>query len=120
MKMFLLAVLVTASLFTTHSFAADDPFAKANEKMHKDMMVAPTGNVDVDFVRGMIPHHQGAVDMAEILLKQGNDPALKTLAREIIAAQQEEIDFMKSWLEKHAPEAALAPAEPVHDGHAHH
>lgn len=79
---------------------ASDIYAPAMEKMHKAMMVKPTGNADVDFVRGMIPHHQGAIDMAKILKKNGKDPELQKLADGIIAAQEKEIAFMKDWLKK--------------------
>jgi len=75
-------------------------FEEANMKMHKDMTMEFTGNADVDFARGMIPHHQGAIDMAQVLLKYGKDPELKKLAEDIIKAQETEIAFMKSWLEK--------------------
>ena len=77
-------------------------FAEANKKMHKDMTMEFTGDADVDFVRGMIPHHQGAIDMAEIELKYGKNPQTRKLAKDIIAAQKKEIAFMKSWLTKHA------------------
>ena len=77
-------------------------FAEANTKMHKDMTMEFTGDADVDFVRGMMPHHQGAIDMAEIELKYGKNPQTRKLAKEIIAAQKKEIAFMKSWLAKHA------------------
>ena len=72
----------------------------AMNKMHEDMMITPTGNVDVDFVKGMIPHHQGAIDMAKIVLKQGKDPAIRKLAKGIVAAQESEIKMMKEWLVK--------------------
>ena len=60
-----------------------------------------TGDTDHDFVVNMIPHHQGAVDMAEVELKYGSDPQLKKLAQDIVAAQRQEIAFMKSWLAAH-------------------
>jgi len=85
--------------------APADVYAGAMAKMHKDMMVAPTGDADVDFVRGMIPHHQGAVDMAKIELDKGKDPEIKKFAQGIIDAQEKEIAFMKGWLAKH-PAAA--------------
>lgn len=87
-------------------------FAEANAKMHKDMTIQFSGNADTDFARGMIPHHQGAIDMAEIMLKYGRDPSVKKLANEIIAAQKKEIAQMRGWLQKNAslPAGPDAPA----------
>ncbi|GGF05706.1 hypothetical protein GCM10011611_08970 [Aliidongia dinghuensis] len=81
---------------------SSEAFKAADAKMMKDMDVPLTGDTDRDFVAGMIPHHAGAVDMAEIELKSGKDPALRKLAKNIIAAQQEEIAFMKQWQAAHA------------------
>jgi uncharacterized protein (DUF305 family) len=75
-------------------------FADVNSKMHKDMTIEFTGDADVDFMKGMIPHHQGAIDMAQVLLKYGKDAETRKLAEEIIAAQETEIAFMKAWLAK--------------------
>ncbi|HAJ47226.1 MAG TPA: DUF305 domain-containing protein [Alphaproteobacteria bacterium] len=75
-------------------------FRAANELMHKGMDITFSGDADVDFVKGMIPHHQGAVDMAKIVLKYGKDPELKKLANDIIKAQETEIKFMRDWLKK--------------------
>ena len=78
--------------------AATAAYKAANAKMHKDMDIAFTGDADADFVRGMIPHHQGAIDMARVMLAHGKDPALKKLATSIIADQEKEIAMMREWL----------------------
>ena len=80
--------------------AVEDYYADAIARMHKDMAIAATGNADADFVRGMIPHNQGAIDMAKALKKKGTDPELQKLADDIIASQEKEIAFMKDWLKK--------------------
>ncbi|MGD9923505.1 MAG: DUF305 domain-containing protein [Pseudorhodoplanes sp.] len=69
-----------------------------NAKMHEGMDIAFTGNADIDFVRGMIPHHQGAVDMAKTVIAFGKDPQIRKLAEEIIKAQESEIALMQTWL----------------------
>lgn len=85
-----------------HDRAVKDVYAPAMENMHKDMMgVKPTGDADIDFMQEMIPHHQGAIDMAKIALKDAKDPEVKKLAQDILAAQEKEIAFMKDWLDKH-------------------
>jgi uncharacterized protein (DUF305 family) len=66
-------------------------FKAANARMHKDMDIRFTGDADKDFAAGMIPHHQGAIDMAKVVLKFGKDPEVRKLAEEIIAAQEKEI-----------------------------
>jgi uncharacterized protein (DUF305 family) len=72
----------------------------ANNKMHGGMAITYSGDADVDFVRGMIPHHQGAIDMAKIVIAFGSDPEVRKLAEEIVKAQESEIALMKAWLEK--------------------
>jgi uncharacterized protein (DUF305 family) len=73
-------------------------FGHAHHQMMMDMDIAATGDADKDFVRMMIPHHQGAIDMAKVEIQYGNDEKLKAMAREIIAAQEKEIAEMKEWL----------------------
>jgi uncharacterized protein (DUF305 family) len=80
--------------------AATKAFRAANDKMHKDMDIAFTGDPDADFARGMIPHHQGAIDMAKIVLQYGKDPEIRKLAEEVVKAQESEIKFMREWLAK--------------------
>jgi len=71
-------------------------------KMHDDMMAGMQANdADVAFAKGMLPHHEGAVDMAKVQLKYGKDDAMRQLATEIIAAQEAEIAQMQQWLTEH-------------------
>lgn len=76
-------------------------FSEANNKMHKDMMIEYSGDADIDFVRGMIAHHQGAIDMAKVVLQHGKDAKTREWAEAIIANQQREIDEMNAWLKAH-------------------
>lgn len=85
----------------TDSSASIKAFEAASANMHKDMAIAYTGDADVDFVRGMIPHHQGAIDMARVVIKHGKDPAIRKLAQGIIVAQEKEIAQMRGWLKQH-------------------
>lgn len=81
--------------------ASTKAFQQGGEKMMKDMDQPYTGDADKDFVAHMIPHHAGAVEMAEVQLKYGKDPELRKMAKDIIKAQKTEIAFMKKWQAKH-------------------
>ena len=84
--------------------ATDTPSTKAfkasMDKMHTEMMMTYSGDTDIDFIKGMMPHHQGAIEMAKIELQYGKDPETRKLATDIIKAQEDEIAFMKGWLAK--------------------
>jgi uncharacterized protein (DUF305 family) len=77
-------------------------FRAAAIAMHKSMDIPYSGNTDIDFVRGMIPHHEGAIAMARVELEHGKNPQLRRMAEEIIKAQEAEIAEMKAWLETNA------------------
>ena len=72
----------------------------ANNKMHAAMAITYSGDADVDFAKGMIPHHEGAIDMAKIVIAFGSDPEIRQLAEGIIKAQESEIALMQEWLKK--------------------
>jgi uncharacterized protein (DUF305 family) len=75
---------------------------RINMEMHSAMSIDFTGDPDTDFMKGMIPHHQGAIDMANVLLEHGTDAETRALATAIIRAQEEEMALMQEWLAAHA------------------
>jgi hypothetical protein len=89
------------------------PFLSENEsamnKMMADMAVKPTGDVDRDFVAMMVPHHQGAVDMAQAELRYGHNEQLRRLAQEIVTNQQREIAVMRDAFGESSPETSQPP-----------
>jgi uncharacterized protein (DUF305 family) len=85
---------------TAQAGSFDALMAQAMERMHKDMAIAPRGDPDRDFAAMMIPHHQGAVDMAKVELQFGKNPVLRRLAQGIIVEQLQEIEVMQRELQK--------------------
>ncbi|UVF21393.1 DUF305 domain-containing protein [Microvirga terrae] len=75
-------------------------YRQANETMHRNMDILFSGDPDVDFVRGMIPHHQGAIDMAKVALQHAKDEQIRKWATDVIREQEREIAEMEAWLKK--------------------
>jgi hypothetical protein len=127
----LLAVLsVPAAASIAQAAGSEKPFLDelgvAMDRMMAGMGTKPTGNVDRDFVAMMIPHHQGAIDMAVAELRYGRDERLRRIAQEIIVDQQQEIAVMKMAVGEPLPASAPAPTTPEKRpaaggaGHQHH
>ena len=95
---------------------ADAPFLKENDaamsRMMAGMAIKPTGDADADFAALMIPHHQGAIDMALAELRHGHNEQLRRIAQEIIVDQQQEIAAMRMALDHKLP--ASTPAMEHH------
>jgi uncharacterized protein (DUF305 family) len=94
----------------------EQPFLLENDaamnKMMADMTIKPTGDVDRDFVEMMVPHHQGAIDMAQAELKYGRNEQLRRLAQEIVVTQQQEIAVMRLALGDKLPPSVASPTQP--------
>jgi hypothetical protein len=80
----------------------------AMTKMMDSMSIKPRGNVDEDFVALMVPHHQGAIDMAQAELRYGHNEQLRRIAQEIVVEQQQEIVAMHLALGQPLPPSAAA------------
>jgi hypothetical protein len=91
------------------SFLAENEAAM--KKMMTDMAVNPTGDVDADFVAMMVPHHQGAIDIAVAVLRHGRNPQIRRLAQEIIVAQQQEIAAMRLAVGQPLPPSQPSPVQ---------
>ena len=92
---------------------SEKPFLQENAtamaKMMHDMSIKPTGDVDRDFVAMMVPHHQGAIDMAKAELRYGKNEQLRRLAQEIIVTQQQEIAAMRLAVGEPLPPSMPSP-----------
>ena len=113
-------VAVTCSLAATPNRAAprldrEKAFLAENEaamnRMMSGMAVRSTGDADADFAAVMIPHHQGAIDMAVAELRYGKNEQLRRIAQEIIVDQQQEIMAMRLALGQKLPPPAAAPTQ---------
>jgi uncharacterized protein (DUF305 family) len=110
----------TAEFTATTDKTFDQLMADAMSMMHKGMHTAPqTGDPDHDFVTMMIPHHQGAIDMAKALLLYGKNPQMRRLAQEIITDQQSEIQLMQLWLKQHGANSQKPTQRPGLDTRKH-
>jgi len=114
-------VLTISALCDSPAFTADlqpaysdeAPFLAENDtamtRMMSDMSVKPTGDIDHDFVAMMVPHHQGAIDMAQAELRYGHNEQLRRIAQEIVVEQQQEIAAMRIALGQPLPPSVPAP-----------
>lgn len=89
-----------ASITEQDQNASSKAMMEVNNRMHAAMGKDMTGDADMDFARGMIAHHRGAIDMAKIELEYGKDPELRALAETIIEDQEAEIEQMQAWLDR--------------------
>ena len=112
-----LAILVAV---LSHPVRAGEPNAQfkaendaAMDRMMAGMAIKPSGDVDRDFAEMMIPHHQGAIDMAEAELRHGENEQLRRIAQEIIVDQQQEIAAMRLALGDRLPPSTPAPTQPA-------
>jgi uncharacterized protein (DUF305 family) len=128
----LAAAILAASLAAASAALAQDAAAAfkakndaAMDRMMAAMAIRPSGDIDRDFAEMMIPHHQGAIDMAEAELRYGKNEQLRRIAQEIIVDQQQEIAAMRFALGDPLPAPAPSPTRPGADsppapaGHLH-
>jgi uncharacterized protein (DUF305 family) len=90
----------SAQTAQTPDTPATKGYREANAKMHRDMDIKYSGDADIDFVRGMIPHHQAAIDMAKVALQNAKDEQIRRWATDVIREQEREITEMQAWLQK--------------------
>jgi uncharacterized protein (DUF305 family) len=108
-----LALLLAAAAPAPAASPSEAPFLSEMDasmaRMHGAMMVRPDGDVDRDFVAMMVPHHQGAIDMAQAELRYGRNEQLRRIAQEIIVEQQQEIAAMRLALGQTLPPSHPSP-----------
>jgi uncharacterized protein (DUF305 family) len=89
-----------AQAAATGDTPATKAFRDINARMHREMDIRYTNDIDVDFVRAMIPHHQSAVEMAKVVLQYSKEPETRKLAEEVVKAQEAEIAQMRDFLKR--------------------
>jgi uncharacterized protein (DUF305 family) len=120
------AIVLAVGVLTTPLFAepAASRFGQAMKaamnRMMVQMEVKPSADVDRDFVAMMVPHHQGAIDMAVAQLRFGQNEHLKRIAQEIIVEQQQEIAAMRMAIGEAPPRSAPVPTRPADEAHTMH
>jgi hypothetical protein len=128
-RLLLGGVLVAAATMSSVAGPEETPFLAENDRamatMMRSMKISPSGDVDRDFVAMMVPHHQGAIDMAQAELRYGHNEQLRRLAQEIIVTQQQEIVVMQTVVGESPPATGTAPlppsqAAPAGSGRASH
>jgi uncharacterized protein (DUF305 family) len=96
-------------------YSDEQPFLSENDaamnKMMADMTIKPTGDIDRDFVAMMVPHHQGAIDMAQAELRYGHNEQLRRIAQEIVVTQQQEIPAMRLAVGEELPPSVASPTQ---------
>jgi len=97
------------------AFPEETPYLSENDiamnKMMSGMVIQPTGDVDRDFVAMMAPHHQGAIEMAQAVLRSGHNEQIRRLAQEIIVTQQQEIAAMRLAIGDPLPPSVASPTQ---------
>jgi uncharacterized protein (DUF305 family) len=101
------------------TLAMQSEYATSMDAMHGEMMLGIADPApDMAFARGMLPHHIGAVDMAKIQLKYGEDKEMRALAQEIVNTQQSEIQLMQNWIATYGADNVLPPSSVSSDNDA--
>ena len=121
-----LAALSAVAVSAEGNGGDEGPFLAENDvamtRMMADMEVAPSGDVDHDFLAMMIPHHQGAIDMAKAVLRHGKDEQVRRIAQGIVVEQEQEIAVMRLLMQRTTPAArtlAPRPSEQPDSSHQH-